>query len=102
MAHLLKVAEWQDTAGRWRVADTSDLANDSAAWWHPARMLNMPLEEYVNLLINEYHADIDGWFPESNNGKSLLLFSWSNENYSYAHKYLLYINRISRNKNWSI
>ena len=52
MAHLLKVAEWQDTAGRWRVADTSDLANDSAAWWYPARMLNMPLEEYINLLIN--------------------------------------------------
>jgi len=99
---VFKAVEWKDGINRWHVADTSDLANDSAAWWIPARILNLPLTDFILLLKNEYKADIDGWFPESNNGKSLLLISWSNENYSYAHKYLLYINRIARNKNWTI
>lgn len=97
--HQYKSSEWQ-SGNKWYVADTSDLANDSAAWWHPARMLNITPEEYILMLKNEYHANIDKWCPESNNGKSLLIFSW--DNYSDAHKYLLYINRIARNKNWTI
>ena len=99
MAHLLKMSEWK-VGGKWHVADVNDLAHDSAGWWHPARMLGLSLEDFVLLLINEYHATIKGWYPESNNGKSLLLFSW--DNYSAAHRYLLDMNRISRNKVWTI
>ncbi len=102
MAHLLKVTEWNNGNGKWYAADTSDLAHDSAGWWHPARMLGLSLEDYVMLLIDKYHANIDAWFPESNNGKSLLLFSWSAENYNFAHQYVLDINRVARNKNWTI
>lgn len=97
--HQYKASEWQ-SGTRWCVADTSDLAHDSAAWWIPARILDLSLEDFVLMLINDYHATIDGWYPEANNGKSLLLFSW--KNYSDAHKYLLYINRIARNKHWTI
>ena len=86
MAHLLKMSEWK-TGTDWHVADVNDLTHDSAGWWHPARMLNISLEDFVLLLINEYHATVQGWYPESNNGKSLLLFSW--KNYSDAHRYLL-------------
>lgn len=100
MAHLYKASEWQSPTGRWFVDDTSDLANDSAAWWIPARILGLSLVDYVNLLINEYHATIDKWCPDSNDGKSLLLFHW--DKYADAHRYLLYINRIARNKNWTI
>ena len=102
MARLYKAVEWKSAGGSWHVADTSDLAKDSAAWWIPARILGLSLEDYIKLLINEYHATIDGWHPEANEGKSFLAFSWDNNNYSYAHKYLLYINRIARNKNWTI
>lgn len=100
MAHMYKTTEWESPTGKWYVADTSDLAHDSAAWWIPARILGISLEEFVNLLINEYHATIDGWYPNSNKGKSLLLFSW--KEYKYAHQYLLMINRVARNKNWTI
>ena len=96
--HQYKASEWK-SGRKWYVADVSDLANDSAAWWIPARILNLSLEDFVMLLKNEYNATIDGWYPESNNGKSLLTFSWFN--YSDAHKYLLYINRVARNKNWA-
>lgn len=99
---VFKASEWKDANGRWHVADTSDLAKDSAAWWIPARFLNISLEDYILMLINDYHAHIDAWRPHSNNNKSLLLFSWNPEDYQYAHKYYLWINRIARNKNWTI
>lgn len=100
MAHMYKASEWTDASRKWHVADTSDLANDSAAWWIPARILGLSLVDFVLLLKNEYNANITGWYPDSNNGKSLLLFNWNN--YNDAHRYLLYINRIARNKNWTI
>lgn len=100
MAHLFKTTEWRSPSGKYHVADISDLANDSAAWWIPARMLGLSLENYVTMLIDKYHATIDGWYPESNNGKSLLNFSF--EKYSDAHQYYLDMNRIARNKNWTI
>ena len=98
MKRLYKATEWV-VGKKWYVADTSDLGKDSAAWWIPARILNLSLEDYILMLVNEYHAEV-AWFPESNNGKSLLIFSFAN--YNDAHKYLLYINRVARNKNWSI
>lgn len=100
MAHMYKASEWTDASRKWHVADTSDLANDSAAWWIPARILGLSLVDFVLLLKNEYNANITGWYPDSNNGRSLLLFNWNN--YNDAHRYLLYINRIARNKNWTI
>ena len=101
MNKLYKAVEWKDSCNKWHVADTSDVGNDSAVWWIPARILGLSLTDFILLLVNEYKANINGWYPDSNNGKSLLLFSWSNENYSYAHKYLLYINKVARNKNWT-
>lgn len=92
-------SEWQIGA-KWYVADVSDLANDSAAWWIPARLLNLSLEDYITLLTEKYNATIDKWYPDSNDGKSLLIFSW--KNYSDAHKYKLDMNRIARNQKWTI
>ena len=100
MAHQLKMTEWQTATGRWHVADVSDLANDSAAWWVPARLLNITLEDYIKLLTCKYNASIDGWYPNANNGKSLLPFSW--KKYSDAHRYLLDMNRYARKNNWTI
>ena len=98
--HLYKASEWESASGHWYVADTSDLVNDSAAWWIPARLLNLTLKDYIDLLVNTYNATIDGFYPESNKGKSLLVFHW--EQYNDAHKYLLWINRMARNGNWTI
>lgn len=99
MSRVYKASEWI-VGNNWYVADTSDLANDSAAWWIPARFLDITLEDYILKLHNEYNAIIDKFYPESNNGKSLLIFHW--DNYNDAHKYLLWINRMARNGNWTI
>lgn len=96
---MYKASEWKSASDRWYVADTSNLGNDSAAWWIPARIFDLSLEDYILMLKDKYHATIDGWYPESNNGKSLLVFSF--KEYKDAHQYLLDVNRIARNKNWT-
>lgn len=92
-------SEWQ-IGRKWYVADVSDLANNSSAWWIPARLLNLSLEDYITLLVDKYNATIDKWCPDNNDGKSLLIFSWYN--YTDAHRYKLDMNRIARNQKWTI
>ena len=100
MSRIFKASEWSCVNGQWNVGDVSDLAHDSNAWWLPARFLGISLEEWVTKLINEFHATVTNFFPNSNNGKSLLLFHF--KNYKDAHSYMLWLNRQARNKNWTI
>jgi len=97
MKVVYKASQWKDYKGYWHVADVSDLGHNSAGWWVPARLLNLSLEDFIMMLINEYHADIK-YLKSTDN--PIVLYRW--KNYADAHKYLLYINRIARNKNWSI
>lgn len=95
MAHLYKASEWEDGAGHWHVADVQDLAHNSAVWWLPARLLNIPLVDFILKLKEEFHAEIH-YFPEN----SFMFFYW--KDYNDAHKYLLWINRMARHGNWTI
>ena len=97
---IYKASEWSNVPGRWEVGDVSDLAHDSNGWWIPARFLGISLEDWIIKLRDEHHAIIDKFIPGSNKGKSLLLYHW--DNYNDAHKYCLWINRMSRNNNWTI
>lgn len=93
---IYKASEWQDPNGDWHVNDTSDIAGIAGLWWVPARILGLEPASYIQWLIDNYHPDRLTW-----NGK-LLLFSWNKEHYSVAHKYLLYINKVARNKNFKV
>lgn len=97
---IYKASEWQDAAGNWWVADTSDLVNGSACWWVPARILGISLTDYILLLRDTYNANIVSYKDYSDKNNSLVLFNFLN--YQDAHKYLLYINRIARNKKFFI
>lgn len=97
---IYKTSEWSNVPGRWEVGDVSDLANDSNGWWIPARFLGISLEDWIIKLRDEFNAIIDSFKPESNKGKSLLLYHW--DNYNDAHKFCLWINRMARNNNWTI
>lgn len=99
---LYKAGEWQDVLGDWWVADTSNLGGGSACWWVPARILGISLTDYILLLKDEYHASRFKFinYPEGDKRNSLLLFSF--KNHQDAHRYLLYINRIARNKKFFI
>lgn len=94
MASILKVSEWESSTGRTNVADTTTYT----PWWRIPRFLGISLTDYVLLLKNEYHASHFVYYPE----KELLLFSWDKTNKAYAHKFMLYINRMARNGNWQV
>lgn len=94
--HVYKAEEWQGASGRWYAADVKDLAHNSAVWWIPAKILGISYEDYVKLLVNEYKVTNMTYDYNTNT----LIFSWDNQ--VNAHKYVLYINRIARNKNFTI
>lgn len=87
-----KVAEWQSGSGNWYVADTTTFTK----WWQIPRFLNISLDEYIKLLVNDYKVDDICYNKE----KDVLLFSW--ENTTMSHKFMLFINRMARNGNWQV
>lgn len=96
MAHVYKVSEWQGGSGCWRCSDTSDLGHGSGRWWIPARVLGISPAAYVELLVKDYQVDHISF------NNNMLVFSWDEKNYARMHKYVLWINKIARNKNFII
>lgn len=93
---LLKYSEWQSGSGRWFVNDISDLTSVRSMWWIPARLLEISLDNFILMLKNDFKVDYLTF-----NGKTLI-YSWAEKNYSNAHKFLLFINRKAREKNFII
>ena len=94
MAHLLRMTEWQGGSGVWYCNDVEDLAGISSRWWTPARMLNMPLDEYVIMLVKEFKVDRISYNPEAN----VLHFSWKSR--EACRKYKNWINKKARECNF--
>ena len=95
MSHLLKLTEWESPTG-WHCGDTSDLANGSGYWWHIPRMLGIELSDYIFLLKDNFHAT--NFFY--NKEKDVLLWHW--KNYADCHKFVLYVNKKSRERSFFI
>ena len=93
---VLKVTEWQSPAGYWYVADTTTWTK----WWVIPRMLNMGLTEYVNMLIRDYNATIVDFVSYEDKRNCLLIFRFNK--YQDAHRFLLDVNRIARNKKFYV
>jgi len=96
---IYKVEEWQSPTGMWHAGDQSDLAHDSNLWYIPARLLGLSLEEWILKLKNEFNATDFVFYPNANNGKSLLTYTW--KNYADCHRYVLWINKQARNNHWA-
>jgi hypothetical protein len=94
MKRLYKASEWQDACGHWHCADIEDIPNGSAFWWIPARILGLPLEEYVRMLIEEFEVDYIKLLENKDN--KVLYFYWDNQN--KMRKYKNYINKEARQR----
>lgn len=99
---VFKITEWQSPTGRWNAVCTDNLAAGSACWWVPARILGISLTDYIRLLINEYHAIIDGWHDYGDKDKRNSFLSFHFDTYAEAHKYALTINLAARHKQYMI
>lgn len=96
MKKFYKYTEWQSPSGRWYVAHTDNM--QLSRWWLAPRALNIPVDEYLKILVEKYHADHISFYDYSDARNSFLSFSF--EHYEDAHKYLLDMNKIFRQLNW--
>lgn len=53
--HIYEMTCWE-LNGHWHVNDVKNLNGRSAKWYTPMRILNLSIEEYINLLIETFHA----------------------------------------------
>ena len=93
---ILKINEWQSASGKWYAADTQMFSG----WWEPARLFELHLEDYIQMLINQYHANIINFVQYEDKRNSLLIFNF--DNYKDAHQFVLDVNRIARNKKYFV
>lgn len=88
---LLRYEEWQSGSGRWFCNDTSDLTSVRSLWYTPARMLDMPLDKFIQMLINDFEVDYISF------GK-ILIYSWDSQ--TKARKFKNFINAEARKRNY--
>lgn len=53
--HLYQMTYWEQN-GFYYCNDVKNLVGKSAKWYTAMRILNLSVEEYINLLINTFHA----------------------------------------------
>lgn len=95
---VYKLSEWQDAIGIWRVAHTD--TSKYNRWWMIPRALGITLEDYINMLQNQYHASYFRFYTYEDERNSLLTFGF--DNYKDAHQFLLDMNRQFRKLKWMI
>ncbi len=92
---LYKMTEWETADHAWMCNCVDHLSTDGGHWTHPARILNMPLDKYVEWVVKTYHPRV--WH---NSDCSLVFFSWTNK--EEMRRYKNYINKVSRSVNYQI
>lgn len=73
---LYRATEFQSSTGRWHAGDYDHVGANSSAWYYIPRMLNMELIDYIRLLVDTYHATLDGYYEYTDGRPPLLLYSW--------------------------
>lgn len=91
---IWKATEWE-VCGKWHCGDCSDLAHGSNYWWHAPRLLGMPLDEYVTMLVQTFHAIVT-----YNAEKDVLCMSWNSQ--AEMRKYKNWINKKAREAKYQI
>lgn len=91
--HLYQMTCWE-SAGRWYTNDVKNLSGRSAKWYTPMRILNISIEEYINLLLNTFHAKGMYYYIPRN----YLAFYFSTE--KEAKAFCSYVNKKARRDNY--
>lgn len=85
---IYKATEWECARG-WTCGDVSDLANNSNAWEHGARILGLTPADFLRLLIEKYDVDI-----VYSKDYSYVGFFFKSQ--SKCHEYCLKLNRMAK------
>ena len=69
---VYKAEEWQGSSGQWYCANTSNLGNSSAYWYHQAKIWGKSGDEFVQMLVEKFHCNHISYNLE----RDTLVFSW--------------------------
>ena len=93
---LYKLEEWQDASGSWHCEHTSSHQNGISKWLIPSRMLGIPADEFIKLLIEKYQPDQ----IYHNDDCSFVGWSWKSQAKMRAYKNAM--NALARKLNFQI
>lgn len=96
---LYQMKEWQTVTGKWHAGFIDTFAGDAAAWYQPARILNISPADYLSLVINEYKPD-HIWVLGKDGDNPSFIFSWDSQ--SAMRRYKNFINRKAREINYQV
>lgn len=91
--HLYQMTCWE-SAGKWYTNDVKSLSGRSAKWYTPMRILNLPVEEYIELLLNTFHAQNIHYYSPTD----FLAFHFLTE--KDAKAFCSYVNKVARHNNY--
>ena len=91
--HLYQMTCWEST-GKWRVNDVKNLSGRSGKWYAPMRILNLSIEEYIDLLVNTFHAQGVNYYAPTD----YLAFYFLTE--KDAKAFCSYVNKVARHTNY--
>ena len=96
MKRLYKASEWQSGSGQWYVNDVQDVTSIASQWWIPTKILEITPVEFLDLLINNFHAQHVHYDLEYD----VLIYSFATQ--AEARKYKNWINKKAREKQFMI
>ncbi len=96
--HLYSATEWEQN-GVWHVNDVEDLAGMSGLWWIPCHILDIAPIDFVQMLIEDFNAEVR-YIHNEDYFKDILIYSFKNN--ADARKYRLFINQKAREKQFYI
>ena len=91
--HLYQMTAWE-SLGKWHVNDVKNLSGRSGKWYTPMRILGLSIEEYINLLINIFHAKGIAYYALTD----YLSFYFLTE--KEAKAFCSYVNKIAKQKQY--
>ena len=92
---LYRLEEWESN-GKWYCEHTSTHPAGIVIWVIPARLLDIPADEFIKWLIKNYNPDC----IFHNEDCSFVGWAWKDQ--STMRKFKNYINKLSREKNFQI
>ena len=93
---LYHLDEWKSASGYWYCEHTKSHPKGVMKWVIPSRLLGIPADEFLKLLIAKYQPDM------IHHNEDCSFVSWAWKDYSKCHKFVLDMNALARKRNFQI
>lgn len=92
---VLKLEEYFTTGQQWICYNKNEVGKVGNQWWVIADLLGMRKDDYVKWLIENYH-------PTYIQYKNTLVYTWDRTHYADMHRFVLYVNKIAKEKRFMV